>query len=833
MADPRGIAINISSRRPVYTDDPEYDKLLLALHAEQPDALQENELARVQTLLPANFQSQNDPVADRARLGVPDGDTYTSTFEQFLGRQAPVNLKQSVEDTVFAPAVNAVSSVFGALDRPPTSGYPEGVPYTSPLRLISAAGAAVPATVGVLSDLLRGAPTPAGASVVDPMRAPEDQATFQSETAKRGGGTVAQTLGTLADLFVGPEHGLQAVGAALPLVLGAGKITKLVADAKAARALTGGFYSRVDEAAKMLPAKGVKAESLINTLKKASGGVNAEELELRNLAEFAASKRGQVVTPADLAAHLKANPAPFPTVKTLGGENTWSKEFERAWSNGELGSRKSWGGTTRPSRPDDFIAISERLERIARISSQSPMESDRLFRLSEEAGRLAEGINPATGSTAGQPKFSQYQVPGGENYRETLLKLPAKPSGSFENYARRYREIFDANKTDAEIRVYWKAGHTLPETGNITSSRDPNMFVSSHYSDDPNLVAHTRSNERTSPTGERGTFLEEVQSDWHQRGKEKGYQDPSAVAAMHEAEQNLTVARKQRADEYEKFRDMSDLLGNPNYDDTPPELVQQLLKWKEASKLQDEADNIYRAAVRQTGGVPDAPFKENWSDLSLKQALIDEANRSPDPGFLGATGGKTQINRWGTERLAWEPMGKTGYSQRPTFRVSFEPQVGGNAAGGNMGEEALRRGLIQNSLTTVHSLEELTQLLGGSEVKAEKAWKRMMAKPEGGLYQPRAEGMTEFYDKQLPAKLEKILKPFGGTVEQGKILGVPLERQHTGRGRIVEYPQPEPAWLARLTPEMKARILKEGLPLMGLSGLTLGSLLGDQTQETR
>jgi len=228
MADPRGIAINISSRRPVYTDDPEYDKLLLALHAEQPDALQADELAHVQTLLPANFQSQNDPVADRARLGVPDGNPYTSTLEQFLGRQAPVNLKQAVENTVFAPAVNAVSSVFGALDRPPTSGYPKGVPYTSPLRLISAAGAAVPATVGVLYDLLRGVPTPAEASVVDPMRAPEDQATFQSETAKRGGGTVAQTLGTLADLFVGPEHGLQAVGAALPLVLGAGKMAKAV-----------------------------------------------------------------------------------------------------------------------------------------------------------------------------------------------------------------------------------------------------------------------------------------------------------------------------------------------------------------------------------------------------------------------------------------------------------------------------------------------------------------------------------------------------------------------------------------------------------------------------
>ena len=85
MADPRGIAINISSRRPVYTDDPEYDKLLLALHAEQPDALQADELAHVQTLLPANFRSQNDPAADRARLATPD---YVQSMGAFLGADA-------------------------------------------------------------------------------------------------------------------------------------------------------------------------------------------------------------------------------------------------------------------------------------------------------------------------------------------------------------------------------------------------------------------------------------------------------------------------------------------------------------------------------------------------------------------------------------------------------------------------------------------------------------------------------------------------------------------------------------------------------------------------
>lgn len=641
------------------------------------------------------------------------------------------------------------------------------------------------AKIGTILDLLQKNPEATRADLAEleaatqPRRSPVIRASTLSErirdkyydlfesAARQPIGRIADALG-LSDLQgIANERatgGKLVMATAADAPPGARTLAKVTKEAQAARALTGGFYSRVDEAAKLLPAKGVKAESLINTLKKASGGVSAEELELRGLAEFAASKRGQVVTPADLSAHLKANPAPFPTVKTLGGRN--------------------------------------------------PV-------LYSPEGRPVPPF-PAT-------KFSQYQVPGGENYRETLLKLPehrTPKTYTVNDWDRAVQNVYgdgkwyrvsgsgewDAVPFDTQGQAM-DAMRNQPQVTTMVPDESRNYY-SSHFND-PNIVAHTRSNERTSPTGERGTFLEEVQSDWHQQGKEKGYAVKTTLADL-DARINKEAEALMRQDDWPRA-------------------------WIEEVDINQRADllGLYedRLIAQERGvvtvGVPDAPFKENWPDLSLKQALIDEANRSPDPGFLGATGGKTQINRWGTERLAWEPIGKTGNSQRPAFRVSFEPQVGGNAAGGNMGEEALRRGLIQNSSTTVHSLEELTKLLGGSEVKAEKAWKRMMAKPEGGLYQPRAEGMTEFYDKQLPAKLEKIMKPFGGSVERGEILGAPLELQHTGRGRIVKYPQPEPAWLSRLTPEMKARILKEGLPLMGLSGLTLGNLLGQEQEPVR
>ena len=578
---------------------------------------------------------------------------------------------------------------------------------------------------------------------------------------------------------------------------GAGTLATVAKEAQAARALTGGFYSRVDEAAKLLPSKGVKAESLINTLKKASGGVSAEELELRGLAEFAASKRGQVVTPADLSAHLKANPAPFPTVKTLGGPS--SEDVLR-----QHGLRSSG------------IDYATDLYRISDGPDAIPLTVNELKQFPQEVMDAFEGVSTG-GTRTTALEFSQYQVPGGENYRETLLTLPKGGTALSEAENQRFNYLQHRRTSGAFDMM---RGPLKDELQALKDKLNPPAeFRSSHFND-PNIVAHTRSNERTSPTGERGTFLEEVQSDWHQQGKEKGYQDPSTVAAMREAEKNMTAARERRAAEYEKLSDMSDLLGNPNRDDAPFELVRQLLRWKEASKLKDEADDIYRAAARRTGGVPDAPFKENWPDLSLKQALIDEANRSPDPGFLGFTGGKTQASRYDLSKQVSEievrPVRMSGDSKGVTsgWRVTAKDPSGRNNA-------------ITEDIST---LDELPDYIGKDAARTaqQQIESGGTAKLTGLDLQVGGEGMHEFYDKLLPKRLEKIMKPFGGTVEP---FDVTPNRYTVGSGSIVD--EPNTSWFSRLTPEMKARILKEGLPLMGLSGLTLGNLLGQDQKPVR
>jgi len=81
------------------------------------------------------------------------------------------------------------------------------------------------------------------------------------------------------------------------------------------------------------------------------------------------------------------------------------------------------------------------------------------------------------------PRYEQYTLPGGSNYREVKLQLP-----------------------EAESKL---TGETI---GGMPVRTDP-AFRSPHF-DEPNIVAHMRIKDRTGPKGEKLYFIEELQSDW-------------------------------------------------------------------------------------------------------------------------------------------------------------------------------------------------------------------------------------------------------------------------------------------------------------------------------
>jgi hypothetical protein len=229
-----------------------------------------------------------------------------------------------------------------------------------------------------------------------------------------------------------------------------------------------------------------------------------------------------------------------------------------------------------------------------------------------------------------------------------------------------------------------------------------------------------------------------------------------------------------------------------------------------ADRKLDDATWLLNAAREQAadmgGRVPDAPFKDSWPELGLKQQLL-EAVDDPDTSWIGFTAGQTQAARYDLSKqiktLRVERIGGPG---EPLYVVNAQQHGGGPQV--DLG---------------AHEASKLPEVIGKemAERIVNNAEKTQMY--EGLNLQVGGEGMKKFYDELLPKRLEKIVKPFGGTVERAPVMrqaGKPTDFVDFDAWQRAVKADPAqsqtPAWIVRLTPEMKAKIKAAGLPLMAI-----------------
>ncbi len=164
-------------------------------------------------------------------------------------------------------------------------------------------------------------------------------------------------------------------------------------------------------------------------------------------------------------------------------------------------------------------------------------------------------------------KFDEYVLPGGEDYREMLLTTKGT-------------QIFTKDH-------FRRTGANVPEGENI--------------------LAHIRFNTRTID-GKKVLFIEEIQSDLHQAGRSQGYNDKQANEAFENYSQFL--AKKYNL--------------NPNHNLAMYEDIKNMTK--------AEVDNYNKLQAKVNfKGIPDAPFKKNWHELSMKRII----KYAIDNGFEG------------------------------------------------------------------------------------------------------------------------------------------------------------------------------------------------------
>ena len=396
--------------------------------------------------------------------------------------------------------------------------------------------------------------------------------------------------------------------------------------------------------------------------------------------------------------------------------------------------------------PEEFIRQAEDLlEQGTRLQEQGDLAGAReLFYQHDELMRQNRSLLEMPVGQA--PKFSDpsLQLPGGENYREVVLTMPKKtlPVQS-ERYTIEEAEdglfkILNSNREVVDMEFTREAAEDaarqFSEGSLIATPGGSSLnFRGGHFPDE-NALAHVRMNDRIDADGKKVLFIEEIQSDWHQKGRRygyKGFSDNKEDMALLE-KHGISFERNPEEPDISAFKDMEsgDLLGLDELRSLP---------WLNLP------DDVFQAAVRLDagGGVPDAPFKQTWSDLSMMRIM----KMAADEGY---------------DRVAWT----TGRMQADRYDLS--KQI-----------DSLSY-MKEDNGYRIYAFKEGRQVFGNQVVPANKLpdWvgKEMADKivegkgknfRKGGFSLKKFEGLdlkvggewaVKFYDEMLPTKAQKIAR---------------------------------------------------------------------------
>ena len=255
----------------------------------------------------------------------------------------------------------------------------------------------------------------------------------------------------------------------------------------------------------------------------------------------------------------------------------------------------------------------------------------------EEIGADNEDIFFKDYNGRNNTKYSQYQVPGGENYREMLLTLPEftklKDEYYFDQFSNGQWGIFNAGgwhsvATDTITAEHKQILSDLNDSGHKRQKRE-GAYRSSHW-DEPNVLAHIRFDERT-VDGKKVLFIQEIQSDWMSDIRKKGVKPDVEKAQL--KYNKLRNALKDKYGGSDRF------LEHPDFSDKDRADLLQAGR---------ELDEIQQAQ----GEVPNAPWQKTYYLQAMKRMVRYAAENGYDS--VSWTPGSVHAQRWGSEKIAWK-----------------------------------------------------------------------------------------------------------------------------------------------------------------------------------
>lgn len=500
--------------------------------------------------------------------------------------------------------------------------------------------------------------------------------------------------------------------------------------------------------------------------------IKADEIEWTGIKDYLALKGKEKVSKDDIAEYLSQNGVQVEEVMK-GGKDVATEKYIQEWMDGaDAGVRQE---------DDGFVAYYGGGDIFKTFES----EEDALAALRAEA--LSE-LDNYTEDDGVKTKYASYQLPGGENYRELLLTLPTfGPSLSLRpplsEFPSEYVTLFDRRQPEGRQYAVIQEGQSAAisyggvragtaeearaqalavmnserENADRDAHRDAQKaasYRSSHWNE-ANVIAHVRFNDRTDAEGNKVLFIEELQSDWAQDGRKKGFSED--IYAKERA--SLDAELRQLNQNARELRD----------------------KGERPSATDRERMRRIESQLETMGpekGVPSAPFVNDtkaWLSLGIKRMIAYAAENGYDK--VAFVNGEQSVVRYEQalrkeiDRIEYEPIsaddGKPG---------TYEVYAYGKAGNEVFHEDEIGIDRVEEVLG-----KEIAQKIQDREGTKSQEGYRNWHKLSGLDLKVGGEGMKSFYDKIVPQTANDVLKKLGG----GKVEAVNIGTGAASRLAVV------------------------------------------------
>ena len=446
----------------------------------------------------------------------------------------------------------------------------------------------------------------------------------------------------------------------------------------------------------------------------------------------------------------------------------------------------------------------------------------------------------ASGADQDAAHHEDYTLPGGSNYREILLQ---HPKGNFPGVEAHFG---DTPNILASIRV---KDRIVPGEMGYTLRNKKSGLKGQHYGTEEEAQAAIQGYpENLRPMlgvvpsqgpAKKVLHIEEIQSDWHQQGREKGYatkEHEAQLAAARKQAEEAEFQHKQLKRDLDKSKDWSTSLSKRLESDHPDfavgtprraeaeegvrfhnekimDLMPQVMKAEDASRRAFEEHN--RLFKESSSRVPEAPFKKNWHELTLKRMIQHAAENGYDQ--IAITPGEEQAKRYGLSKHVSD--------------LQYDPETKKLTAWDHSGVPRIEKSNVEPS--------ELPQYLGKEVAQKLMAKDSPIKQMFGEDLNVGGEGMKGFYDKMVPKFLNQFGKKYGAQVQSGAVPIVSTPAQHHGltESQFQAQPPEEQQRMVRqhayahegakttvpvhsfpITPEMREDVKKNGIPMYAEGG---------------